>query len=727
MTTLFFTLLTGHNLEAQHSITVKHIGEKIILDGKLDESVWQTADKADNFWQYFPTDSVKSRSHTEVRLLYDNYAIYIGIRAASVGGKFMVNSLRRDFSGAENDNVSLVFDTFSDGINAFMFSANPYGVQREALIADGGATREGFNFAWDIKWQVASAMHENFYVLEMAIPLSSLKFPEGSRKWRFQTYRWDLQINEQSAWVRVPQNQLLANLAFMGELIFEKPLGKGRSTFYLIPYVNALAAKDYNTDKATSKLTIGTDAKVAVGNGMNLDITINPDFSNVEVDNIVTNLTRFEILLPERRQFFIDNNDLFGNFGDYFGTARPFFSRRIGIITDTLGRTVENRILGGVRLSGKLNNNWRLGLMSIQTAGDKASRIASNNNAMFVLQRRVFSRSNIGAFMVNRQSLPNADFQDSSKRFNRVMGLEYNLASRDNVWNGKFFVHKSLQPDNTKGNFAAQAALAYNTRFWNIVTDWIYVDREFRSDLGFVPRTDFFRVGNRVSHTFYPSSGKVNKHTPVLTYVQIFSPHRNLQRTDQFLWAAYNVEFRNQSNLELRYTWDYVYLTNPFDPSRTFTRQPLPANTDYSYSRWGINFVSNATRKITYSAGAAMGQFFNGQAYSFNATGNLRIIPHALLSMSINYDKIIMPEPHASADIVLISPRADITFSKSVFWSTLVQFSNQRNNLGINSRLQWRFAPLSDLFLVYNDNYYAESFAPRFRSINLKLTYWLSI
>ncbi|MFM6936164.1 MAG: DUF5916 domain-containing protein, partial [Aquirufa sp.] len=147
---------------------------------------------------------------------------------------------------------------------------------------------------------------------------------------------------------------LLINLAFLGEMVFEKPLKKNRAPIYVIPYLNALSGRNFANATDVSSLGFGADAKIAVGNGMNLDVTVNPDFSNVEVDNMVTNITRFEVSLPEKRQFFIDNNDLFGSFGSAYNDAKPFFSRRIGIVRDTLGRNIENRILGGVRLSGKL-------------------------------------------------------------------------------------------------------------------------------------------------------------------------------------------------------------------------------------------------------------------------------------------------------------------------------------------------------------------------------------
>jgi len=125
--------------------------------------------------------------------------------------------------------------------------------------------------------------------------------------------------------------------------------------------------------------------------------------------------------------------------------------------------------------------------------------------------------------------------------------------------------------------------------------------------------------------------------------------------------------------------------------------------------------------------GTSYGSFFNGERWSVEGGFNVRFQPKMFFSINFNYDKISLPDPYSSADILLISPRFELTFSKTLFWSTLVQYTNQRDNLGINSRLQWRFAPLSDLFLVYNDNYFVNTFAPKVRSINLKLTYWLNI
>lgn len=730
ITILILSLMSLHyGLFAQNipaPIFVKYIDEKIILDGLLDEAVWQKANKADSFWQYFPQDSIRSINKTEVKMLYDDKMLYVGIRAEAKDKNFVITSLRRDFSGPTNDNVTVVFDTFNDGNNAFVFSANAYGVQREALIINGGSNREDFTPTWDVKWFSEGTKDNNSYTLEFAIPFSSLKFKEGSQKWRFQTYRFDLQTNEQSAWCRVPQNLLLANLGFLGEINFEKPLGKSKAPIYAIPYINTIVGKDFATDKSFKDFTLGGDAKIGIGNTMNLDLTYNPDFSNVEVDNIITNLTRFEISLPEKRQFFIDNNDLFGNYGNTFSEARPFFSRRIGLVTDTLNNTIENKIIGGLRLGGKLDKDWRLGVLNMQTAEDLNNRIASNNNAMISLQRKVFARSNVGAFMINRQTFKDYDFLKAKDKFNRVIGIDYNLASKNSAWIGRFYAHKSLQPDDSEGNISAQAVLFYNSRYWNFVTDWTYVDKEFKADLGFVPRKDIFKSGNFAARTFYYKKGKVNKQKFQILNIMVFKPTLDNKKVDHLVYLTDEIEFKDHATLTLRGSWNYVYLTSDFNPTRT-KGTPLPANTGYNYKQLYVNYVSNNADRVTYTLTSTVGEFYNGQSYSFGATANLRLQPRAAISFGVNYDRVELPKPYPTANIILLSPKFDITFSKSVFWSTLIQYSNQRDNLGINSRLQWRFAPLSDLFLVYNDNYYTQDFGARFRSINLKLSYWLNV
>jgi len=704
-------------------VIAKFTTDPIQIDGILDEKVWANADSISDFYQYFPTDAQKANNQTIVKILYDANYLYLGAIAKSKGNNFVVSSLKRDFGGTSNDNISFLFDTFNDGANAFVFGVTPYGVQREGLVSGGGAD---FNTTWDNKWQVESKMYDDYYVVEVAIPFTSLKFVEGSESWRFRAYRWDLQTNEQSTSTRVPQNQLLSSLAYMNELVFEKPLGRSRTPLTLIPYVNALAEKDFVLDDSNTTLKVGGDAKIAISNGMNLDITINPDFSNVEVDDIFTNLTRFEVFLPEKRQFFIDNADLFSNYGSGLDD-RPFFSRRIGIARDTLGNRIENQILGGVRLSGKLNQNWRLGFLNLQTAADRTNEISSFNNSMIAFQKKMFSRSNLGFFLVNRQTFDDYDFLDPNERYNRVVGIDYDLASPDNTWTGNFYVHKSFQPGDNKGNFSTQTFLIRNTRVWRFAADMVYVDEEYRADLGFVPRKDIIKNGLSAGRNFYPENSAITRHSVNALSVLFWRPTLNYQNTDQLFMLSWEAAFKDQSTLEAQVINNFIFLTNPFDPTRTPGAEPLPGNEEYRFNRGNLKYQSGFTGLFTYGAQIGAGEFFNGHSYNATVEAGFRFQPWVQLNLALNYDGIRLPDPYADADIWLVSPRAEVTFTNNLFWSTLIQYSNQRENIGINSRLQWRFAPLSDWFLVYNDNYFTGQFEPQYRSINLKITYWLNL
>ncbi|MEM1340169.1 MAG: DUF5916 domain-containing protein [Bacteroidota bacterium] len=710
----------------EKSFVVKYINASITLDGTLDESAWQTAESASQFYQYFPTDSVLAQQQSDIKMMYDATTLYVGITVYAAGNDFVVPSLQRDFRAGGSDNITLMFDTFNDGTNAFLFGTNPYGVRREALVSNGGTTLSGFTTSWDVKWRGETKMYDNYYVSEWAIPLTSFKFKQGETKWRFNSYRFDVQSNESSTWMQIPQNQFIFNLAFMGDMVFEKPLGKSRTPFALIPYVNGISLRDFENTTSENTVKVGGDAKIAIGNGMNLDITVNPDFSNVEVDNLIINTTRFAIALPERRQFFIDNVDLFGTFGSE-RDANPFFSRRIGIAENADDETIENPIIAGFRLSGKLNEDWRLGVLNIQTEADEENEIPSNNNTVVALQKKLFSRSNVSFLFINRETFGDYEFLDPTDRYNRVVGVDYNLASADNTWVGKFFYHKSFASQIGSADDAAGANLEYFTKNLNLGFRSSYVGDDYRSDLGFVRRNDIVALRPYIEYNFWPEDSKLIRHGFRFGPNAIFRPTLDYQNTDYTFFYSWDAQFQGQEEIGVRVFDRYTFLVDPFDPTDTDGAVELPGDFGYHYLSGEIGFQSDRRKIFSFDMEVGYGEFFNGTRSTFEGSATLRLQPKVLLSFNLNYNGIDLPQPFPSADIWLVSPRVEITFNKSIFWITLVQYGNQSDNLGINSRLQWRFAPLSDLFIVYNDNYFVNNFMPRNRSINLKLTYWLNI
>ena len=719
-----FIVFSLNAIAQNKKVNVSYITEEIKLDAVLDEASWYKKKPATDFWQYFPTDTLQAINQTEITMLFDDHNLYLGIKVYSSGNNYIIPSLKRDFRAGGSDNITLLFDTYNDGSNAFLFGTNPDGVMREALVSGGGKELRGFTSSWDTKWESVTKQYDDYYISEWAIPMSAFKYKEGETRWRFNSYMFDTQSNERTTWIQIPQNQFIFNLAFMGDMVFEKPLGKSKAPISIIPYINTIAVNDYEENKEFFELKAGGDAKISISNSLNLDITVNPDFSQVEADQVVTNLTRFEVNLPEKRQFFIENSDLFADFGNSLD-ANPFFSRRIGIAKDITDTYIENDIIGGIRLSGKINTNFRVGLLNIQTKNDSENEIGGNNNTVLALQQKVFSRSNVSFLFINRQDTSNKDFIIAEEKYNRVVGIDYNLANIDNSWNGKFYAHKSFTPNLDSKNYSTGTRLDYSSKKWRFRASGLYIGGNFKSDLGFIRRTDIFKIDPKAEYLLFPKQGKINRHNFNVVPIIVWKPELNFQLADYNIISSWNAEFNNTSRISVSIFNRYIYLFDEFDPSFS-DGLSLAMNTDYNFSSIEFNLQTDTRKPFSFKIKPSMGQFFNGFKYTFDTEINYRVQPKFLFSIRARYDKIELPKPYSNNNIWLVSPKINITFTKSLYWSTLVQYSSLQENLGINSRLQWRFAPLSDLFLVYNDNYFTDSeFAPRFRSINLKITYWL--
>ncbi len=713
---------------AQQNAFAFKLKEPITLDGILDEAIWKDVEGWNgNFMQYFPSDTSFSKVPTRVKIAFDENNLYLAAIMENTGPrKYVSTSLRRDYRGEQNDGISFVFDTFNDGTNAFQFGVNPYGVQREALLANGGSRSEDLNLAWDNKWYAEAKMMENHWQVEVIIPLSTIRFNEGAQNWNVNFYRVDSHTGERSTWAPIPRNIPIITTAFLRKMIFEEPLQKKGANVSLIPYVAGRTSKNFleNSSEAL-RPAIGGDAKIGIGPAMNLDLTFNPDFSQVEVDQQVTNLDRFEIFFPERRQFFLENGDLFDSFGQ--PRSRPFFSRRIGVDIDSAtGQNVQSKIIYGARLSGKLNENWRVGAMNMQTATDEDAGIVGKNFTVLALQRKVFERSNIGLIYVNKESLALDEYQQlfDPTAYNRLLGVDYNLNSANGKWTGKVFYHRTFESEKVDKPYSFNAYLLYNDLHWNWTFSIQDVGKSYNPEVGFVPRSDFKRINPDLTYLFYPKSKFINRHGPKLEFEGLWN--ETLGTTDRDINLGYIVRFNSLAELEVTQRNRYVYLFSNFDPTRS-GGAPLAAGTDYSYQNVLVEFRSNPRKKLNVGVVGEFGEYFTGSIQRITSQTGLRLGYLANISMNFNYARIRLPQPQRDADLILVGPRIDLTLTKDLFWTTFVQYNSQIDNMNINTRIQWRYAPVSDFFLVYTDNYFPGDFLPKQRSLVFKLNYWLNL
>lgn len=723
---LIFYFAWANPIDEQPPILAKKTSQPIHLDGILDEEAWFSGTPASDFWEYFPTDSLRANIKTEIFFTYDDDFLYIAAKCYSSQHDYVIPSLRRDFRAGGNDNITFILDPFSDRTNAFVFGTNPFGVLREALLSNGCQDIDtDWNDSWDNKWRGTSKIHEDHWACEFAIPFTTLRFKEGATEWRFNGYRFDTQTNTRTIWSRVPQNQLIANLAFTGRLIFEEPLKKASSSVSIIPYLTSDMSQDFQEGQKTPDygFNAGGDAKIALSPSLNLDLTVNPDFSQVEVDQQVINVDRFEIFFPERRQFFLENADLFGTFGT--SEINPFFSRRIGVSRDTsTGQNIANPILFGARLSGKLDNNWRVGLLNMQTAKDDDNGLPSFNYTVAAVQRKVFARSNIGAIFVNKETFSDLDENSDFKRFNRVLGLDYNLASSDNRWYGKTFYHQGFSPEGPDKQFAHGTRLEYRANKFGLGWEHQWIGENYNPEVGFVPRKNYFAGGPEAKLFFYPRGKVINQHSIGVEYGSLWTP--GIGNTDRNIEISWEAQFNNTAEMYVGLTNEYVYLLEDFDPSRSGAT-PLPGMRGYNFTYLSIFYLSNQTPRFSFDIQPTAGEFANGYRYGVNGSFNYRFQPYGLIALRYDYSYIDLPKPYAQTSLFLIGPRIDITFTKSLFLTTFIQYNDQIDNVNINARLQWRFAPVSDFFLVYTDNYYGSDFSVKNRAIVAKLTYWLNL
>ena len=737
---LFFFLSFLSSYAQEELYTVLYDNSPVKLDGKLSEPRWQKANVMQAFTQLFPSDSVSAAYQTEIYLTYDENHIYVGAKMLAAGNEYVVSTFQRDFGAGGSDNISFIFDTFQDNTNAFLFGTNPLGVQREALLSNGATNNSFFNKFWDNKWQAEAYIGDHFWSCEIVIPFSTLRYKKGSERWNFKAYRFDTQSGETSVLVRQPQNQIPPNLGYSIPVEFEKPLPNPGRNISLIPYATASYSKDLEagTDPTKSK-GFGGDAKIGVTSGLNLDLTVNPDFSTVQVDQQVINLSRFNITLPEQRQFFLENSDLFTTYGSFNlnpflppgsnrlggGTDQiftPFFTRKVGIAFDsTTGTNVQSRILYGARLSGKIDNNWRIGLLNTMTAGDEELGIDKANYTVATLQRRVFDRSNISAIFVNNQL---GTDEGGGNVFNRVAGLEYNLQTIDNRWQGKAFYHHSFDSDKRADAYAHGITLNYVRR--GFVAKWQHdiMGAGFNAVSGFVPRSDFTHINPTVGFNSYPKNGALIRWSYGFAWDQYFKPE--IGTTDLKAGPFLALNFRNTSSTLFSFNQNYTYLFEDFDALRSNEELPvLKEGFGYRYYSLETTYVTDRRKKITAALKPVIGGYFNGNIVSINTSLTYRFQPYVLTTLNVAYNKIDLEE--GSNTVFVVGPKIETTFSRKLFWTTYIQYNSQYDNLNINSRFQWRFAPVSDFFLVYSDNYNTLLGGLKNRAIVAKLTYWLNL
>lgn len=704
-------------------LTIKPAKMAIKLDGVMDEEAWNTVPAVSDFKKKFPTDIGAPKKQTEVKVLFDDKNIYFGFKVYD-SGTAITRSLKRDVGHDGMDGVGVILDPTNQQTNGFYFVLSTLNVQSEDQLS--GSSGDGINYSWDSKWYSMTKEYGNYWIAEIAIPFKSIRYDADNKNWGINFVRIDAKNFEYSTWTKVATNFKSYDLGLTGLMQWEEKPPVSSNNVILLPYLTGGASDDKQTGKTSSTGNAGFDAKIALNSSLNLDLTVNPDFSQVEVDNQVTNLTRYSIFLPERRAFFLENADLFAGFG--IPPIRPFYSRTIGLDKD--GNKIP--ILFGARLSGNLTPDLRIGAMNMQTG--RKGDYAPENFSAFTLQKRVLKRSMVKGYFLNRENFISVEEEKLNplSKYGRNAGVSFDYSNAEGTVSHWANYNISIKPTIKDLNNYFEFGTSYNSRKFGFVLDFANVDKNYYTDMGFVQRIENYdairdtsiRVGykhifSEISYNILPTKSKIGRIESTLTNFVVFNPDNSFNEWESSVQIK--TDFNNASNLNFSLSNN---ITNLLFPTSFTDGTPLPAK-QYQYGQFGLSYSSDTRKLFGWFSNITLGQFYNGNVQGFGAGITWRNQPHLNLRLNAQFNHIQLPGTYGSTKLLLIAPRIEYNFSTKLFWTTFLQYNTQGNNFNINSRLQYRYKPMSDFFLVYTDNYYTDPlFKNKNRALIFKLSYW---
>ncbi|MBO6535622.1 MAG: carbohydrate binding family 9 domain-containing protein [Balneolaceae bacterium] len=726
---LFVLMIRPLKAQEQPFITdfnlgISKITDQIKIDGKMDETAWLNATSTSEFLNKWPRDEGYAINQTKAWVMYDDEHLYVAAINYQKKEDLVVATLKRDNAGYfwNSDGFSVVLDPYNQKTNGFLFGVNAAGAMMDGMVSlENSNTRPDMN--WDNIWHSAVTVHDDYWIAEIAIPFKSINFDPTKEEWGINFVRNDMQRNEYSTWSHVPQGFPGIDLGHLGTMQLNDPLPDKNQRIILQPSILTSGSRDYTNESSfTGDVEVGLGAKIPVGSKFNMDLTVNPDFSTVDVDQQVTNLSRFSIQFPEKRAFFLENSDLFSSFGTW--GVRPFFSRRIGL---NGGEIVP--ILFGSRLTGNVNDNLRVGAMSVQTRS--VSGLTANNFTVLAAQQNVWGRSSFKTLITNKNAYADGSFQND---FNRTIGAEYHFISQDNRIRGNLRYHWSQTEDRLNDASFVGATMMYdNGSFYTGIT----ADRlgdNYINELGFSARSfqydatrdSLIRVGFTfmnpwIGYVHRPESEWVNSHE--LSVWTVASFENNDRFIDRVTSLNYVLQTKDFGTFEVALRNSKVRLL--YETNLIGGDEFLPAET-YDFNHFNLEYDSDERGMLSGGADFSYGGFYNGTRLFAGARLNVRAQPWGNFGVRYVMNKVDLPQNYGSTTLHLLGPQAEISFSRDLSWTTFLQYNTQAENFNVNSRLQWRFAPMSDLFVVFNDNYQTEDFGIKNRGMVVKMSYWIN-
>ena len=672
-------------VRASKRVAAVRIAEPIVVDGVLDEAAWAAAEPAVDFHQQFPNEFAPASERSEVRFLYDDEMLYVGAMLYDdEPDRLIINSLQRDFSNFQADSFLVVLDTFLDRRSGYGFNTNAAGAQRDGQTFDNGR-RNDFN--WNGAWIVRSAVLENGWSTEIAVPFKTLRFPAGDvQEWGLNMQRIIRRKNEFTTWSPVPREFSHYSVGFAGLLTGITGVESG-TDLRVTPFTTGqFRSRPAGTGTWDRDDNAGVDLKWGLTSSLLLDASYRTDFSQVEVDEQQINLTRFSLFFPEKRQFFLENTASFQVGLGAVETQRrdlvPFFSRRIGLSAS--GQPIP--VVGGLRLTGR-PAGYGIGLLSMQTDGTEDQPGA--NFTVARVSRDVTRTAAIGGFYFGRETT-------GSRSFNRVTGVDLRLTPRPALEVEAFAMRSAT--DTGAGDWAGRTSFRMDTNVHRARMGLVHIGDAFRHDLGFVPRRGIATLFGGYERVFRPvnTSGRLREHSLDVEYDATSDDHydRSLTRIGRLTYA---LQFRDGAALNARVNSIYERL----DASFTIGSN-LPVETgEHAFEFVSIGYSSNQSARLSGNVSLLAGEYFTGSQRA--AGGGVRFRHNEHVAASASVTRNVVDLSHGTFAANLARFRLDWSFTPRMFLNAFVQYSGEADTWLSNIRFNLIHRPLSDIYVVWNE------------------------
>lgn len=719
------------------------------IDGILDEPDWRAAPSIGDLTQRFPAEGEPATQPSEIRILFDEERLIIGARLMDrEPDRLVARVMKEDGPLYRDDSFAVFLDPFMDRRNGYFFETNPLGARTDALIFDEGRNN---SFDWDGVWRVGTKITRSGWTLEMEIPFRTLHFdPDRIDAWGIQFRRLIRRNAEDAWWSPIPRNEDEWRISRAGTLQGLSGIRHG-SKWEIKPYALGSAKRrpTLNEGDVGSQVDAGVDVRYAVTPNLSALLTINTDFAETEVDNQQVNTTRFPLFFPEKREFFLASKGFFdfgyGLEGPGAPDVVPFFSRRIGLgEVEIDGQTVSTPIpiLGGAKAAGRLGR-YNLGFLTAVTGEER--QVPRTTYGALRLSRDFLTRSNWGFIALGKDPAGRDDPFDpnditAGSHSNQTYGGDLNFSILENFkFGGSYLLTET--PGVTDSQRMGQAYARWSSSSWELALVHSDIGTAFNPEMGFVRRTGIEKTEGRLGWNWRSATAPLRRVEP--HFRSSYTAGQDHGLATRFQHFAVLVELRDGTELELAWNPSFDELESTFQLAEGKAAVPPGA---YDMDQITLFYRGDESRRLSTRFFLERGDFFDGEVFEGDVTLLGRISRHFRASLGVNRVEIDLPErpagrfsdldpngplPLRAAEFntTLIQGNVGVTFTTRLFADALLQYNTDVDDFSTNLRLNYKYRPGSDIYVVYNERRDFEGLpADRVdRIVTVKWTYLFSL